>query len=89
MSRRSWTLTLMERRAALQLKLVMTSGLAVITLALSLVELRYWIAGDAFAGTQLLAELLIFASDLTASVAGFAFSAFAGGGLAHLFEDPC
>jgi uncharacterized membrane protein YfcA len=78
----------MERRAALQLKLVMTSGLVVITLALSLVELRYWIAGDAYAGTQLLAELLIFASALTASVAGFAFSAFAGGGLAHLFDDP-
>jgi len=82
------TLALIERSAALQLKLVMTSGLVVITLALSLAELRYWIAGDSFAGTQLLAELLIFGSALTASVAGFAFSAFAGGGLAYLFEDP-
>jgi uncharacterized protein len=79
---------LIERAAAPQLKLVMTSGLVVVTLALSLVELRHWIAGDAFAGTQLLAELLIFASALTASVAGFAFSAFAGGGLTHLFKDP-
>jgi hypothetical protein len=67
----------------------MTSGLVVITLALSLIELRYWIAGDAFAGTQPLAELLVFASAVTAGVAGFAFSAFASGGLAHLFEDPC
>lgn len=78
----------LERAAVLQRNLVLTSGLVFATLALSLVEFRHWMAGDVFAGTELLAELLIFASALTSSVAGFAFSAFAGGGLAHLFKDP-
>jgi uncharacterized membrane protein YfcA len=66
----------------------LTIVLICVVAASSAIEMHRWTTGDLQAGTQLIAELLIFASALIGSIGGFAFSAFAGGALAHLFTDP-
>jgi uncharacterized membrane protein YfcA len=68
--------------ASLTIVLVLAVG------TLTAIEVHRWTTGDSDAGAQLLAEMLIFASALTGSIGGFAFSAFAGGALSHLFTDP-
>ena len=69
-------------KGSLTMALVCAAG------ALSAIEVHRWATGEPLAGMQLVAELLIFASALVGSIGGFAFSAFAGAGLAHLFGDP-
>ena len=71
-----------QSRGPLTIVLILAAG------ALTAIEVHRWTTGDSDAGTQLLAELLIFASALTGSIGGFAFSAFAGGALSHLFTNP-
>lgn len=66
----------------------LTFALVCVAGALSAIELQRWVTAEPLAGTQLVAEVLIFASALAGSIGGFAFSAFAGAGLAHLFGDP-
>ncbi|HZW72303.1 MAG TPA: sulfite exporter TauE/SafE family protein, partial [Caldimonas sp.] len=63
-------------------------GLAVLAIASVAVQAQHLLDHRAGSTTALVTLVIVFAAALVSSVVGFAFSALAGAGLLHLYDQP-